>query len=147
MQPMCVQIAESAKTCDPRRIRKPSIPPDRNATGVLSGRAATAMTDCQLPCSTSAIPAPRAGGCSSRWIPSAAATPAAIPAERVLVRQRHALGLSVLEQVFDLPVELLGIVVHDTLPRSRPARLRARNCNTLTFVSLRLSSRAVSRTE
>src|SRR5205814_9705704 len=67
--------------------------------------------------------------------------------KRVLVRQRGTRGFAVLEQVLDVPVELLGIVVHDILPRSRPARFSARNCRTLTFASLRLSSWAVSRTE
>ena len=68
-------------------------------------------------------------------------------AQRILIAQRGALRLAVLEQVFDVLVELFGIVVHVVLPRSRPARFSARNCSTLTLVSLRLSSWAVSRTE
>ena len=68
-------------------------------------------------------------------------------AQRIFVAQRRALRLVVLEQIVHVLVELLGIVVHDGLPRSRPARFNARNWSTFTFVSLRFNSCAVSRTE
>src|SRR5205807_2876765 len=65
----------------------------------------------------------------------------------VLIRQRRPLRTLIVQQVFDVAVQLLGVVVHQFLFRSRPARFNARNCRTLTFTSLSPSSCAVSLTE
>src|SRR6059058_4639480 len=71
-------------------MRNPSIAPERKATGVPCGRSASAFTGFQAPFSTSAWAGPGATGFgTNRWSPTAAATPAAIPAAPVSNNDRR----------------------------------------------------------